>query len=247
MESLSTIVRLGLGGLLLDQRAFQAQRDTPGGIGRGALLVALVALLVAVAALIGDLGEYLTQPDPTLASETLASGLMAMPWYEELTASSPSLADSIGQLLAQPGSLSLTPSPLAGVISLVATPLLALLSWLISGAIIHIAARAFGGGAPFGQTLACTAVASGAGLLGLVQVVPYAEAIPGSLLIASSLLGLIGTYIAVREVHSLPPWRSFWAVTIGPVLLTALLVGLYCCVVFVFAGALAGLGGGAGR
>lgn len=246
MESLSTIVRLGLGGLFLEPRAYQAQRDMPGGAGRGAALVALVALLVAAATLIGDLGEYLTQPDPALVSETLYSGLTAMPWYEELTASSPELAASFEQLFNQTGGFSLTPSPMTGVISLFASPLIALISWLIMGAVVHVAARAFGGGARFGQTLACTAVASGAGLLGLVQVVPYAETIPGALLLATSTLGLLSTYVAVREAHGLPPWRSFWAVLIGPTLLTVLLAGLYCCVVFLFASALTGLGGGAG-
>ncbi len=244
MESLSTILRLGLSGLLLDQRAFQAQRDAPDGIRRGAALVALVSLLVAVAALIGDLGEYLTQPAPTVMSETLYQGLTAMPWYEALTADSPTFATSFEQIFAQSSTFSLTPSPLVSLINVLVAPLLALLSWLITSAVVHVAARAFGGTARFGQTLASTAVASGAGLLGLVQVVPYAESVPGALLLASSLLGLFGTYLAVREVHGLSPWRSFWAVTLGPVLLTLVLVGLYCCVIVVFANALGGLGAG---
>jgi hypothetical protein len=247
MEAQPSLVRLVVGGLLLDPRAYRAQRDHPAGVRRGLVLVLLISLLVGVATLIGNLGESLTQPDSQQASEVILRGLTRMPWYQEALEESPEVAASLEQSFAQPGAFSFTPSPLSSLVSTVLTPPLSLLGWLISGTVIHIAARAFGGAASFGQTLAVTALASSASLLGLVQIVPYAEQIPGSLAVASGLLGLIATYLAVREAHGLPPWRSFWAVTIGPLLLTLLVVALYCCVVFLFASAAGSLAQGAAR
>lgn len=241
MDAPPSLVQLALGGLLLDPRAYRAQRDNPAGLRRGLVLVLLIGLLVGLAALIGDLGEYFTQADPQVVSRTIYEGLVAMPWYEQVVQVNPEFATTLESLFASPGGFSLTPTPLASLFGLLLTPIFSVIGWFIGGSFVHLAARAFGGAGAFGQTLATTALASSASLLGLVQVVPYAEMIPGSLLIASGLLSLLGTYVAVRETHGLPPWRSFWAVLVGPLLLSVLLLSLYCCVVFVFAGALGGL------
>ena len=238
MESLLAIFRLGLGGLLLDQQAFQAQRDAPDGLRRGFVLVVLVGLLVGLAAWIGDIGEYLTTPNPAQFSATLYEGLTALPLYQDLVAQVPELAAAMEQGLAQPQGGLLGNTPLTGAVGLLTTPLAFSLSWLIFGTIIHIAARAFGGSASFGQTLACTALATGASLLALVQVVPYAQ------VAATTILGLIATYVAVREAHGLPPWRTFWAVSLGPLLLGLIGGGLFCCAFFLFVNALGAQGAG---
>jgi hypothetical protein len=242
MDAPPSLVRLAVGGLLLDPRAFRAQRDAPGGMRRGFLLVLLIGLLVGFAALIGDLGEYFTQPEPAQVNATIYRGLTAMPWYAPAVQANPGIGTLVEQTFGpQGGGLSLTPSPVSAALALLITPVVSVVSWLLSGAFVHIAARALGGAASFGQTMATVALASAPGLLGLVQVVPYAQALPLALTIASGLLGLIATYVAVRESHGLPPWRAFWSVLIGPLLLSVLLGGLYCCFVFVFAGAIGGL------
>ncbi len=240
MESLATIFRLGLGGLLLDARAFQAQRDAPDGLRRGFVLVALIGLLVGLAVWLGDIGEYLTTPDPAVVSRTLYEGLTGLPIYGQLVAANPEIATAVDQVFAQPQLGLGGATPLAGAAGVLITPIVSLLAWLIVGAIVHIAARAFGGRASFGQTLACTALASGANLLALVQVVPYAQ------VAATTMLGLIATYVAVREAHALPPWRAFWAVSVGPLLVGILGAGLFCCVAFLFISALGGAAQGAG-
>lgn len=244
MDAPSSLIRLAVGGLLLEPWAFRAQRDDPAGLRRGLVLVLVIALLVAVAAYIGDLGEYFTQPNPQQLNETLRNGIAELPLYSQLAETDPTLVTTIDQILAQPGSLSFTQNPVSGLLTLLTTPLIALVSWLLSGVIIHVAARAFGGEGRLGQTMATTALTSSVNLLALVQIVPYAELLGGSLITIALLLGLIVSYVAVRETHRLPPWRAFWAVTVGPLLLSVLLVGIYCCVVFVFAGALGSIAGG---
>ncbi len=247
MDFFATIFRLALGGLLLDARVYRAQRESPTGVQRALLVVVLVGFLVGLAAWIGDIGEFLTQPDPQAVRDTLYTGLTAMPWYAQVASANPEFVAAFEQLFADPSTFTLTANLLVGALGIVLTPLLGLIGWFVGGSIAHIAARAFGGAARYPQTLACTGLAAGVNLLGLVQIVPYAEVFPGGLWLSTTLLGLLATYVAVREAHGLAPWRAFWAVLIGPLLLVVLLVALYCCVVFVFAGAVGTLAGGAGR
>lgn len=236
MASLTTLFQLALGGLLLDRRAFQAQRNAPDGFSRGAMLVALIGLLVGIAVWVGNLGVYLTQPDADAFRDTLYDGLVRLPLYQDLLANVPELGVTIEQVFRQPqGGGLLAAGPLQSALNLILSPIFALLGWLLIGSIIHVVARAFGGVASFSQTLACTALVSGTSLLLLVQVVPYAQAS------ATTTLGLIATYVAVRESHGLPAWRSFWAVMLGPLLLALLLGGLFCCVFFLLISAAGGV------
>lgn len=240
-------MRLALGGLLLDPRVYRAQRDSPAGVQRALLVVIVVELLVGIAAWIGDVGEYLTQPDPQAVRDTLYNGLTRMPWFERLASSDPEFVALFEQVFANPAAFALAPAPLAGAFEIITAPLTGLVGWFIAGSIIHIAAKAFGGSGRYPQTLACTGVATGVNLLGVVQAVPYAETFPGGLVLSNLLLGLIANYVAVREAHGLTPWRSCWAVLIGPILVIVLLAALYCCIAFSLVGLAGSLIGGGGR
>lgn len=247
MDAPPSLVRLVIGGLLLDPRAYRAQRDHPSRVQRGILLVVIIAAVVSLAALIGNLGAYYAQPDPQTVTATVYEGIVGMPWYQDLKATTPELARSIDELFTQNPVFSLTPTPQQSLVALVIAPFSALLGWFIGGSVVHIAARAFGGVGQYGQTLATIALTSSVNLLGLVQLVPFAEQFPGSLLLASALLGSLATYVAVRETHGLAPWRAFWAVLVGPLLVTVLLVSIYCCFVLLVAGAAGSLMQGAAR
>ncbi len=224
MQSLLALMRLGLDGLLLDATTYRAQRDDPEGLRRGVLLVALIGLIVGLAGWIGSVGEYLTSPNLGVVIETMITGLLKLPLIQELINETPELNLMIEQMLSQAQFTS--GGPFAGILAVLLTPLFFLLRWLIVGAVAHLAARAFGGRASFGQTLAATALASGAGLLAAVEVVPYAQ------VAATGILGLMATAVAVHEVHELGTWRTVAAVTIGPILLIVLVSGLFCCGLF---------------
>lgn len=233
MDGLLALLRLGVGGLLLEPSAYRTQRDEPEGVQRGVLLVALIGLLVGIAGWIGSLGVYLTSPSQTVIIATTLEGLARVPFFQELLAESPDLQAALDQALAQQTG-GLATSPLGNLGSVISTPLGFLLRWFLFGAIVHIAARAFGGRASFGQTLACTALASGASLLALVTLVPYAQ------VAATGILGLISTYIAVREAHGLAPGRAVAAVALGPLLGLVLAGSVLCCAIFFFVSTLAG-------
>lgn len=239
MQSLLDLFRLGIGGLFLERASYQAQRDAPDGLRRGFLLVLLVGLLVGIAGTIGAAIESLSQPDPIAVVDTLADGLTAMPWYAEISAADPTFPDQFDGFFGSIRQFTRPGGPLGGLAGILTTPLFAVLGWLIYGTIAHLVARAMGGGASFGQTLSCTALASGAQLLGLVQLVPFAQVAGGG------LLGLFACYVAIREAHGLAPGRSLGATLIAPLLLGLLLLLLGCVALFVALSAIgAALGGG---
>lgn len=231
MQSLLSLFRLGFDGLLLRPEAYRDQRDSPDGLRRGFALVAIIGLLVGVATLIGDLGEYVAQPSAAQISQTIYDGLKAMPWYAQLSEGNPQFPAQFDQIFTQVNQAVQLISGgglLGSVAGVITTPLLMLVGWLIFGTIAHLMARALGGRAGFSQTLACTALAAGVNLLGVVQLIPFAQ------VAGTTLLGLIASYVAIREAHELAPWSAFWAALLGPLLLAVLLAGL-ACIVFFFA------------
>lgn len=214
-------MRLGVGGLLLETDAFRQQREATDRVKRGFLLVLLVGLLVGFASMIGQIGETLASRNRETVNQTIYDGLTRMPWYVNLHTSTPGFAetfqqnfDTITQVLDMVEGTSIT----GGVISFVATPLLFLATWLVYGLVAHPIARLLGGSGTLGHTLGCTALAAGANLLAVVQVVPFVQT--GGII----LLVLLANYVAIREAHTLSPWRALWATLFGPILL--LLIGL---------------------
>jgi hypothetical protein len=235
MQSVLSLFRLGLDGLLLNPVAYRDQRDAPDGLRRGFALVAIVGLLVGMAALIGNLGEYAAQPRSETVSQTIYDGLRAMPWFEQLSGVDPQfpaqfeltfrqISQAI-QLIGGGGSL------IRSLIGVVATPLLQLIGWLLFSTVAHLMARALGGRATFSQTLACTALTAGVSLIGIIEVIPFAQ------VAGTALLGLVASYVAIREAHGLPPWSAFWATLIGPALLALVLIALVCVGLFLGLGA----------
>lgn len=228
MQAIRDYLRLGVGGLFLDLRVYREQRDDPNSLQRGFVLVALIGLLVGFATMVGRVLQWLVTPDSATLQRTIYEGLTAMPWYARVSENVPGFADQfpqqfeqIFQLIQLLGGRSDLSGALFGVIL---TPLAYLLGWLIFGCFAHLMARLMGGEGALAQTLGCIALATGANLLAVVQVVPFAQ------VAGVTLLGLVASYVALREVHRLAPWRAFWATLLGPLLL----VLLFACGVFVF-------------
>ncbi len=234
MGTVQQILRMGLEGMLLNPVAYRDQRDSPDGLRRGFMLILMIGLLVGVASLIGDLGEYVSQPRGTVISQTVYDGLREMPWYQQLEEEDPNFPAQFDQIFDQiTQTIQLVNGGLDRSMSgIITTPLVMLLGWLIFSLISHPMARAMGGQASLSQTMACTALAAGANLLAIIQIVPFAQ------VAATTLLGLIASYVAIREAHQLQPWRAFWATMIGPIILGILLIVAACIVIFGVLGAI---------
>lgn len=228
MQSVLSLFRLGLDGLLLNPTAYRSQRDAPDGLRRGFILVALVGILVGFASLIGNIGEYLSEPSPELVSQTVYDKLRAMPLFTDLSSNNPNFSaqfDQIFNLATQINQLASGGGLIRNLAGLIIIPLTLLAIWLVFGIVAHLMARSLGGKGTFSQTLACTALASGINMLGVVQLIPFAQGA------GTMLLGLIASYIAIREAHTLPPWRAFWATVFGPAIVVLLVLILSCAMI----------------
>ncbi len=213
-------VALGIGGLTLDTAVFRQQRDAPNPLRQGAILVALIGLVVGVATFVGEMGEVMLTRDYEDVTQTLYDGLITMPWYEDLATYDPRFPENFRtQFTTIANTVQLFQSSvMGGALKIVAIPLLYLATWVLYGGFAHIVARLLGGAATFNQTLGATALASSAHLLGVVKLIPFAQ------LSATTLLALIASYLALRETHNLPPLRTLLVTVVGVVLLCVLLV-----------------------
>ncbi|MCS6888524.1 Yip1 family protein [Chloroflexus sp.] len=231
MESLAYLFRLSTAGLFLDTNTFREQRDNPAALRDGFLVVALVGIVVGVASLIGNVLSALASPDPQAILDIVQRSIERTPFFIELQRANPTinLDPFFIQLSEIVGS-----TRWSGLIGAVATPFVYLAGWLIYGAVAHLAARSLGGEGTLAQTLGCTALASGANLLAVVQIVPFAQAA------GTTLLGLIGCYLGLRAAHNLSAWRAFWAALVGPIILILLLLVMSCGALAVLVAALRG-------
>jgi Yip1 domain len=241
---MQSLVRLALSGLLLERPVFRELRDAPDGLRRGLLLVLAVGLAVGLAALIGSLGASLINPAPAEIARVLYEEISATAWF---TAQASAVQEQISPEILRTVVGLAVPGLSAGLMSLALAPLFGLLAWLFYGLFAHLMARLFGGRASLSQTLSCTALASGAQLLGLGQLFPVALVVPLlgqvptllnlSQALAVSLLSLLGNYLALREAHELAPWRAFWAAILGPFVLLTLFGCGYCALIVLALGA----------
>jgi len=206
-------------GLLLEVNTFRAQRDNPYALREGFLVVLIVGILVGTAGVIGNLLSRLASPDPLAALAIVQRSLERMALITELQRINPDV--DLNPIFSQLAT-NLSILQWSGIIGALITPFVYLLGWLIYGIIAHLVARALGGEGTLSQTLGCTALASGANLLAIAQVLPFVE------IAGTTLLGLIGCYIGLRTAHQLSAWRAFWAALLGPILLGLLLLVISC-------------------
>ncbi|NJP04634.1 MAG: YIP1 family protein [Chloroflexaceae bacterium] len=225
MRWLLDYLQLAIGGLFLETETYRQQRDAADSLQRGAMLVALIGIAVGLATLIGTTIEALVTPSREAIEQTVYQHLTGMPWYQNLSEAEPDFPAAFDEYfqVITPIVIQLTngdPDILTGFASVFVLPMFYLLGWLVYGSLAHAIACMFGGQGGFGQTLGCFALAWSANLLNLVQIVPFAQ-VAGTL-----LLGLIASYIAIREAHELSPSRAFWAIVLVPLVVFV----LFACV-----------------
>lgn len=136
-------VALGIGGLTLDTAVFRQQRDAPNALRQGAILVALIGLVVGVATFVGEMGEVMLTRDYEDVTQTLYDGLITMPWYEDLATYDPRFPENFRtQFTTIANTVQLFQSSvMGGALKIIAIPLLYLATWFLYGGFAHIVAR----------------------------------------------------------------------------------------------------------
>lgn len=204
--------------LVLDAAPFVALSDDDDPWIEGMFLTVCVGFLVGFTHLIGRLLTTAALPP----SEAMLSSILQA-WRQF----SPSTPDSINPALAE-AALREAWSVLvfwngysggwARLLTLVTTPVILLVQWLVAGVIIHVMARFLGGKGAFNQTLGVTALMVAPQALRLVEIVPFAAV--SQLLL--SVWALLIIYRAVEVTHDLP-WQQALLAAVTPWLLSILL------------------------
>lgn len=114
------------------------------------------------------------------------------------------------------------------LLTLVTTPTLLLVQWLLAGMIIYAVARFLGGSGSLNQTLGVTALIAAPQILRFAEILPFAAV--SQLLL--SVWALLILYRGVEVAHDLP-WQKAFVAAVAPllflilfILLAAILLGL---------------------
>jgi Yip1 domain len=204
--------------LVLDAAPFIALNDDDDPWIEGMFLTVCVGFLVGVAHLIGRLLTTAALPP---SDAMLAAILQA--WRQFSTSApdsiNPALVESV---LRQAWSVLLFWNGYSGdwvrLLTLVTTPVILLVQWLLAGLIVHIMARFLGGKGALNQTLGAMALMVAPQTLRLLEIVPFAAV--SQLLL--SVWALLIVYRAVEVTHDLP-WQQALLAAITPWLLLMLL------------------------
>jgi hypothetical protein len=208
--------------LFLRTDTYEDMREARSPILEGLIIIVLVAVIVALAALVGTALEWASTPNLSDIQEIVYDGITQMPWYEQTLEMVPDYDKTFRQWYdfgwtmgrafgdASPG------SALGGV---VLTPLSLVIVWLVYGLLAHLFAKLLKGEATLSQTLGCTALAVAPQVLKLTELVPFV-----------AVGGVVGTwtlicrYVALKQAHRFTWGRAFWATTLP--MLALLLLGL---------------------
>jgi hypothetical protein len=210
-----------VGALTLRDEVYRAAGDDPQPIRRGLIFVVAVGLISAAASVIGAALSWWTTPNMTALKETVASGVLGMPWAkqlppEALAEAQKSMNQTMDMVFGIIGAV--MPSVPKALTSLITQPLGMVLFWLVFGALAFVFAHLLAGKGTLSQTLGATALAAAPAILGVVQVVPNVT------VAGLTTWSLVCMYLALKNTHRLTPGRAFWATLLPIVTLGLFLV-----------------------
>ncbi len=215
--------RLALNALLLRPRAFEEMRDDPQPFARGLSFILLIAVLVALVSIVGNVLFWLSSPDLEQIQTVVWEQVRQMPWVEQIPETERAqVLSQVKQVydLAWLAARTLTPGILRALLNVFLSPVALVAGWLVYGFLAFLVARMLGGQGGLEQTYGATALAAAPRLLGVVNVLPYVETA------GLGIWALICNYLALKTTHNLTPWRAFWATVLPLVLLFLLALGL---------------------
>ncbi len=237
MERLRTILRRVLDALTLRDEVYREMRDAPDAVEQGVMLIVTVGVIAALAGVVGTALQSVTVPDVAAIQQTVADGILDMPWAEDLSPRELDEAhEGIRASMAQSQIIAsmFAPNPVLALTGIVTKPVGMVVWWLIYGVLAFACARLLGGRGTLGQTYGTTALAASPQLVGVFHVMPYVSTA------GLGMWALICSYLALKHTHELSPGRTFWA-TLLPLLVPLLLIFLAVLGVFILGLVIGGL------
>jgi hypothetical protein len=222
---------LWLSALFLKREAYEYQRDRRDSFAHGLAFVGLIGVIVALFGIAGAALRYATEPNADAIKNTVLNHLQAMPFYSQVTSQGEGqflsgynrVWETFGSIFVghptKPGDL----VPLFA--SLVTTPLLWVIGWLLYGAVAHLVASRGNPHSSLAHGLGTLALATSPQLLSAVTVLPGAS-------ISGAVLGLwtmILNVFALRTAYRVSTQRAVFSALL-PLLLLLLILILFACV-----------------
>lgn len=209
--------------LLFDEEAYRTLRDHASPFGRGALVLLIIVVSVAIAQAIGLALGLLTSPRIDILQDSIYDFITQMGLYNRRVEAIPDFAqqfrqiyEAIWQSIRLAGGF---PSWSGTVAAAAAAVVGAYVNWLVYGLAAHWTARWFRGQASLSQFMGPLALSYAPLLLTVVLLVPGAAiAMP---LVFMALL--VAKYQAVKTTYGLSPFSNL-AITLIPYMLIALLL-----------------------
>lgn len=215
------ILRWAWRGLFLDPDVYEEMRQDNNPFVEGLFLIVVVAVIVAVAGLIGTSIDRLASPNLAALQDTVLQGLQNMDWYRDLEMQGgPMAVDQFHRtfdLIWQAIAYSVYPNPATAAMNIILLPLTIIIGWLIYGVVAHLVARLLGGAATLSETLGTTAFAVTPQLFNLMLIFPN--------VVVGGVIGtwtLLCRYTALKTAHQLS-WGRALAATIAPVVFLTLI------------------------
>ena len=202
--------------LFLHEDAYEELREDDNPFVEGLFLVVVIALVTALAQLVGQVLEWSTVPRIVDIQTAVLGVLRGQSWWQIVTGNPQvgalfqGIWDASWQLFP---ALFGAPDPAAAALNLLVWPVWAVAGWMVYGVLAHGFALLFGGRGTLSQTLGLTALAFAPWLLRGLEIVPF--------LVIGGVINtwqLILRYRALRVAHRLPWAQAMWA-TVLPFLL----------------------------
>jgi len=202
------VLSIFINALFLREDAYVRMREMNRALLIGLVLIVVLALVISVLALVGDVVAVAVGPDMDAIKDAVWEGMVIMPWYSELPRD---VRYQIQQQYDMGWQISPllfgAPNPLSKFFDLVVRPLVYLADWLIFGIIAFLLAKfVFKGKGQFTAFLGTLALAVAPQTLHLVLLIPSAE-VDGLLV---NVWSLCCAYLAIKVSFELPVAKAFW-------------------------------------
>lgn len=223
---MQNLVHSVVGAFFLGQAPYAEMSKDSNPALRGLGIVALVAVVVALAGLVGTTLEWASTPNMSDIQAAVLKGIQQTPWYQELEYSA-GFRDEFARWYdlgwrVFPYLFDAPNIPIAAS-QIILLPLRLTLVWFLYGLIAYLCARLLGGQGGLGQTLGCTALAVAPQLLNIATFFPY--------LVVGGVVGtwtLLCRYVALKTCHRLS-WGRALAATLLPYVAYILVLSLFAC------------------
>lgn len=224
---------LWLGAMFLKPEAYTYARDQKNPFGRGLVYITIIGVVSALAGILGTALRYATSPTLEGIKNTILAHLQAMPFYNTFNpAAQDAFTQGFNRTWDQLGALFVGyPTDAAGFVTLgltiVTTPLLLLVGWIVYGAFVHLVGRGWNRETSFGELLAPLALATSPYLLHVLHLLPSGDVSGLTLALWTFICNIFAIRIAYQTTTRRAVWGALFPILVLAIVLLLVTVGAF--------------------